>query len=196
MKHWLLLSILASFSFGAHAASWHIEAAHSNVSFVSVKKIDVAEVHKFNKIDASLSEEGEIKLSIDLSSVDTGISIRDERMMSLLFEVAKFPTLSLTGRINPKLLQDLPQGATLVTQVSVEINLHGIKQTKTFDILVAKLGEHKLMVTSLSPVIVMAQDFELAKGVEKLRDIAGLSSIGMAVPVSFVLTLSQQVEIK
>jgi polyisoprenoid-binding protein YceI len=146
-------------------------------------------VHKFNKLEASLSEEGEIKLSIDLSSVDTGISIRDERMMSLLFEVAKFPTLSLTGHINPKLLQDLPQGATLVTQVSVEINLHGIKQTKTFDILVAKLGDHKLMVTSLAPVIVMAQDFELAKGVEKLRDIAGLSSIGMAVPVSFVLTL-------
>lgn len=194
MKPWLLIGMFALSSFGAQAADWKMDPAHSNVSFISVKKIDIAEVHKFNKMTASLSDSGDIALSIDLSSVDTGIGIRDERMMSLLFEVAKYPSLSLTGHINPKLLQDLPLGATLVTQVDVIINLHGMEQTKSLEVLVAKLGERKLVVTSLSPVIVMAQDFDLVKGVEKLRDIAGLSSIGMAVPVSFVLTLSQQAQ--
>lgn len=47
------------------------------------------------------------------------------------------------------------------------------------------------MVSSFQPIIINANEFGLVAGVDKLRDIAGLSSISQAVPVSFVLTLTQ-----
>jgi polyisoprenoid-binding protein YceI len=188
----LSLVILAAISTGVQAENWQLDAGHSNISFVSTKKADIAEVHRFKQLQGSLSGQGQLALAVDLTSVDTGISIRDERMASLLFEVAKFPKLELSAQVNPKLIDDLPLGATLVTQVAVTIQLHGVEQTKDIDVLVAKLTPSKLVVTSMAPVIVMADEFNLGAGVNKLRDIAGLSSISMAVPVSFVLTLSQQ----
>jgi len=47
------------------------------------------------------------------------------------------------------------------------------------------------VVSSLAPVIVQANEFGLVAGVEKLKELAGLPSISLAVPVSFVLTLAQ-----
>jgi hypothetical protein len=44
---------------------------------------------------------------------------------------------------------------------------------------------------SKKPVVVNAPEFKLAEGVEALREIAGLPSISLAVPVSFVLAFDQ-----
>ncbi|MBB1270325.1 YceI family protein [Shewanella sp. SR44-3] len=192
----LCLLAFGSVSMAAQAEDWLVNSGHSNVSFVSTKKVDIAEVHKFKQVQGSLSKQGELALAIDLNSVDTGISIRDERMASLLFEVAKYPKLEITGHVNPKLINDLPLGSTLVTQITATIQLHGQQVNKDIDVLVAKLTPTTLVVTSMTPVIVMANEFDLVAGVEKLRDIAGLSSISMAVPVSFVLTLSQKISSK
>lgn len=57
--------------------------------------------------------------------------------------------------------------------------------------MLTKISDNKLMVSSFQPIIINANEFGLVAGVEKLRDIAGLSSISQAVPVSFVLTLMQ-----
>lgn len=46
-------------------------------------------------------------------------------------------------------------------------------------------------MNSFQPIIVNANEFDLVAGIDKLREIAGLSSISQAVPVSFVLTLTQ-----
>ncbi|WP_445945816.1 YceI family protein [Shewanella sp.] len=192
----LCLLAFGGVSMAAQAEDWLVNSGHSNVSFVSTKKVDIAEVHKFKQVQGSLSKQGELALAIDLNSVDTGISIRDERMASLLFEVAKYPKLEITGHVNPKLINDLPLGSTLVTQITATIQLHGQQVNKDIDVLVAKLTPTTLVVTSMTPVIVMANEFDLVAGVEKLRDIAGLSSISMAVPVSFVLTLSQKISSK
>ena len=75
--------------------------------------------------------------------------------------------------------------------IEAKINLHGKTQTKVFNVLVAKLSETKIVVSSLQPVVVNGSEFELAAGIEKLREIAGLSAISQAVPVSFVLTLDK-----
>ncbi len=57
--------------------------------------------------------------------------------------------------------------------------------------LVTKLSAGRFVVASLRPVIVNAAAFELAAGIEKLREVAGLPSIGGSVPVSFVLTFAR-----
>jgi hypothetical protein len=46
------------------------------------------------------------------------------------------------------------------------------------------------LVVSAHPVILNADNYKLAKGIEKLRELASLPSISHAVPVSFYLTLN------
>ena len=58
----------------------------------------------------------------------------------------------------------------------------------TFEVVVARMSDGDLLVMSEKPVVVNAPLFNLADGVEALREIAGLPSISAAVPVSFVLS--------
>ncbi|UJF21027.1 YceI family protein [Shewanella sp. OMA3-2] len=191
MKLGLSLMVLGLLSSQTLASDWKVNNSQSTVSFISIKKADVGEVHRFKQIEGALSDSGGFSLTIDLSSVDTGISVRDERMQGLLFEVAQFPKLQLKAGVNPKLISDLKVGETLITQVDATISLHGEQQALPFNVVIAKLSATKMLVTSLTPVIINAGDFDLVTGVEKLRNIAGLTSISLAVPVSFVLTLSK-----
>ncbi|WP_418358995.1 MULTISPECIES: YceI family protein [Shewanella] len=189
----IAFSLLAAslLSFQAMAGDWQVNQDHSRISFISVKKNDIAEVHHFKQVSGQLTDSGAFSLSINLNSVDTGIQIRDERMQTILFEVAQFPQLKVNATINPQLLFGMKAGDTLTTQVNATVELHGKKQAKTIDVLVAKLSDNKLVISSFAPILVQADEFNLVAGVEKLREIAGLPSISLAVPVSFVLTLAQ-----
>ncbi|MGK0411500.1 MAG: polyisoprenoid-binding protein YceI [Shewanella psychromarinicola] len=191
MKKWLPFLAASLLSTSVMAGDWQVNQDHSRVSFISIKKADIAEVHHFKQVAGELTDAGAFSLSIDLTSVDTGIEIRDQRMQTVLFEVAQFPKLTLDAVVNPKLLAGLKVGDTLTTQVEATISLHGQKQQKSFEVLVAKLSDKKMVISSLAPVIIQANEFGLVSGVEKLKEMAGLPSISLAVPVSFVLTLAQ-----
>jgi dihydrodipicolinate synthase/N-acetylneuraminate lyase len=65
-----------------------------------------------------------------------------------------------------------------------------MSQLLSLDVLVTKLAANKILVVSAHPVIIKADEFALAKGVEALREVAGLPMISYAVPVSFYLTLN------
>jgi len=52
---------------------------------------------------------------------------------------------------------------------------------------VTRLGPNKVLVSSAAPVYVHADDFGLQSGVDKLQELAKLSSITPVVPVSFSL---------
>ncbi|MFV0275687.1 MAG: hypothetical protein ACK5HY_00645, partial [Parahaliea sp.] len=48
-----------------------------------------------------------------------------------------------------------------------------------------------LRVVTTRPVVVNAGDFDLVKGIEALRQVAGLKTISTAVPVTFSLVFSE-----
>ncbi|MCP3126779.1 MULTISPECIES: YceI family protein [unclassified Shewanella] len=191
MNKWIgivALSAMASFSC---AAKWQVMEQDSRVSFISVKKGDIGEVHYFKQLKGTLADSGQFDLTIPLAGVATGIEVRDERLQNLLFEVSLYPELKLTSQVDSKMLKDLAVGESKVADYDGKISLHGKEQTKTFSVIITKVSDNKLMVSSFQPIIVNANEFDLVAGVDKLRDIAGLSSISQAVPVSFVLTLTQ-----
>ncbi|MFC3185743.1 YceI family protein [Shewanella intestini] len=191
MNKSLILLPMCLMAFAANSADWSINNTLSKVSFISTKKVNIAEVHSFNAVSGTLSSKGEFELTIPLNTVSTGIEIRNQRMQTMLFEVNKFPQLVLKAKVNPQLIDSLSQGETLITQVNANINLHGIQADKEINVVVTKLSDSQMQVTSFQPIIVNANDFGLAKGIEKLQQVAGLSSISLAVPVSFVLSLSK-----
>ena len=74
----------------AALADWSLNNEVSVLSFVSIKKNTIGETHRFNQLAGAINANGMFKASINLASVNTNIPIRDERMKSMLFDVAKF----------------------------------------------------------------------------------------------------------
>jgi len=191
IKSIVLTALLSLTSFNL-LADWSIDNAQSTVNFVSVKKTHVMEAHHFNTLTGTLSEEGQFSLSIDLKSVDTGISIRDQRMKEHFFEQNKFANATVSATISPSILAQLKVNQTTSMSLTGQLDLHGNKQPIALLMSVTKLSNSDLVVASQKPVIIQASNFGLVKGIDTLRQLAGLPSISTTVPVSFVLRLNQE----
>jgi polyisoprenoid-binding protein YceI len=189
VKTFTLISFLVA-GVSAHATDWQLDNEQSQLNFISTKKGDVAEVHQFDRLTGSLSENGAFTVDIDLESVNTNIDIRDQRMREFLFNVVEFPAASLSAQVDPKLVADLSIGMSQTATVAAELSLHGQAQKLSIDVMLTKLSDTKLMLVSAKPLVLNVSDFELVQGVEKLRELAGLPSISHAVPISFYLTLN------
>ncbi len=172
-------------------ASWSLDNDASQVSFVSVKAGDAGEVHRFTELSGSVSAAGNASVTIQLASVDTLIPLRDGRMRELLFQTELFPTASLSTSIDTDILNALEPGESMDMTADLTLDLHGKKISLIAETIVARLGNHRLMVSSRKPVIVNAASVDLVNGIEALREIANLPSISKAVPVSFVLTFDE-----
>lgn len=172
-------------------ASWSLDNDASQVSFVSVKAGDAGEVHRFTEISGALSDDGNASVTIQLASVDTLIPLRDERMRELLFETNVFPTATLSADIDMDALNNIEPGANVDMTATLKLDLRDQKLELPAEMIVARLGDHRLMVSSRKPVIVNAASVDLVEGIEALRAIANLPSISKAVSVSFVLTFEE-----
>jgi hypothetical protein len=112
-------------------------------------------------------------------------------MQEMLFNTGLFPTAGLTATVDADQISKLKAGQMMVSALEGELSLHGQSSPVTAELVVARLSDDTLLVTSQKPLVVQAGNFGLVEGVEKLREIAGLPSISNAVPVSFVLTFKK-----
>lgn len=172
-------------------ANWAVSQSESSINFVSVKKQHIAEAHHFNAFAGTLDKSGQFNLAIDLASVDTGIEIRDQRMKNVLFNVGRFASATIAADVSKLSLDSLAIGESLNAQVAATITISGIEKAQTVNIMVTKSSGSSYQVTSTKPLIIKASDYLLIDGVDKLKSIAKLPSIGYSVPVSFTLTLRQ-----
>ena len=128
-----------------------------------------------------------MQIGIDLDSVETLIPIRNERMREMLFQTMDFPAANIHSEVDPEMLAVVADGGVVTTDIDVVLSLHGQQATLSVPVLVSGGEGSLLRVISARPVVVNAGDFGLGAGVEALRDVAGLSSISTAVPVTFNL---------
>lgn len=186
MNRWLIsLALIAA---GPSHAHWTLDSDQSALSFVSTKAINIAEVHRFGALSGVVDDDGQVTISIDLTTVDTAIELRDDRMREMLFNTAEHPAAEVSAKVDNDALAALEPGQSTDMAVEATLNLHGTERPLTMEVVVARTGDHNLLVTTRKPVIVNAAEFALGDGVEALREIAGLPSISLAVPVSFVLS--------
>ena len=187
----LLFTALALIVSSQAFATWNLNSEKSSLSFVSTKAIDIAEVHRFTEMAGRLSDKGKAVVTIELASVDTGVPIRDERMQEMLFETAMYPLATVRARIDMKIVDAIAPGDSSRLATELTIDLHGVRVTVDANVVIAKLDEKVLLVTSSKPVILNAASVNLVDGIEALREVASLPSIGNAVPVSFVLVFEE-----
>ncbi len=192
MKIVSLLIAASLFVNGPCFAAWSLDNDASQVSFVSVKAGDAGEVHRFTEISGGLSANGDATVTIQLASVDTLIPLRDERMRELLFQTDLFPTASLSASIDMDALNAIEPGDSMDLTAGLKLELRDQQIELPAEMIVARLGDRKLMVSSRKPVIVNAASVDLVNGIEALREVANLPSISKAVPVTFVLTFEEE----
>ena len=187
MKKLLLITCISLFSVVVNA-DWVVDQTQSSINFLSTKKEHVTEVHSFESFAGKISNTGSANIEIDLSSVKTGIEIRDQRMMEHLFDVKQFATAQLTADVPMALLERLKKGDAVTQVMKGRIDLHGMTQELSAKVKFINTASG-LHVSSVEPLLVDAKKFALVEGIEALRKLANLSSISYTVPVNFSLVL-------
>ena len=169
-------------------ADWTLSES-SRIGFVSIKNNSIGENNAFERVSGSISANGQVSVSVDLSSVETGVGIRNERLQKMLFEVASFPTATINAALTDKQIAALDAGGAQTESVGVSISLHGKTVNKAANLSVsASGGEIRVMTTQ--PIVITAQEFGLEAGVAALQQIAGLNAISRSIPVTVDLRLT------
>lgn len=168
-------------------ADWSLQQP-SSIHFLTNKNTHFVETHSFKKFDGSINNSGYATVAIELSSVDTRITIRDERMGEHLFEISRFAQATFEAEIPSAVLEQVNAGTQTRYELKGKVSLHG-EQTKTEClVMISPNTDGTITVTSITPMIIDADNFGLVAGINKLQEIAGLKSITRTVPVTFSLT--------
>lgn len=91
--------LITALSASACAVQWHADDAE--VSFLTTKVTKnlttITEINRFKKATATLSATGKLNAVIDLNSIDSGVEIRDNRLQTYIFAMAKEQKLSYSS---------------------------------------------------------------------------------------------------
>lgn len=171
----------------AAQAEWGV-AEGSSVNYVSIKNNAIAENNRFTKVTGTIGDDGAVQIRIDLSSVETRVDIRNQRMRDIFFEVVNHPEALISTQLDAADLAQIEAGAPLEKTLALTVNLHGSETTLDAHMRAVAAGG-QLYISTLEPILVSAADFGLDSGVEALREIAGLNAIVSTVPVTVDLKL-------
>lgn len=184
----LALVVAAALSFSA-AADWSVNSAQSSLNFVSVKNDVVAETHSFKDLTGKLTEAGEFSVAIPAMSIDTIIPIRNERILEHVLAAKQYATINAKGKVDSKVFTGLKTGDSVVVDQALDLTLLTKTQSLMAKVKVTKVSDSQLVVTTVAPIMLDVNKFELNVGVEKLRELAGLKAISPMVPTTFSLVL-------
>lgn len=172
-------------------ADWTL-SPESRLTFQSTKNTHKTETHYFSSIEGTVKNNGSTTLTIDLASVQTAIPIRDERMNKHLFNTSKFTSAVLQSSVPKSVMKKLTTGQTQSFDLSGSIMLHGKRVAIKTPVIAVPAKDGSIVVSSLTPLMLDARKFELADGIDKLKEIAKLENIGYNVPVNFTLIFKAQ----
>lgn len=173
------------------AGEWTVNGDESHIAFVSIKSGTIVEAHSFQSIKGTVSPDGRAEIDIALDSVETLIDRRDERMREFLFETDTHPNSTITTQLDPTAFSTMGVGESITHPVLATLNLHGEEVEIETDLAITRVGADKMLVSTVTPIIIRADDFGLGTGLEKLRELANLPSITPEVPVTISIVFTR-----
>jgi hypothetical protein len=182
----LAFLLLAGATLSAHA-DWYLDGESSRLSFISTQNTNISEVQRFLVLHGKVDPTGLAQIEVEMDSVNSGIPLRDERMRKDLFEIQTFPDALISAQIDLRPINDLAPGAQLELRLPLTVSLHGQQHQYNAELLATRLDDRRFQVVTLEPLVINAEDFDLAPGLDSLRKVAGLSAISLSVPVGAVL---------
>lgn len=191
----LALSIFSLFTLNvgaepAKSSDWMFESENSSVSFVTIKKGNIAESHIFTDISGTINSET-ATIIIKPNSVDTLVPIRNERMREFLFETKIYPTIQITANVN-NILNNLTLGTSQSVSIPATLSMHGVTKSLSLDVRLSALNESQLIVSSTKSVLIRAADYNMLDGITKLSSLVNNLPIAESIPVNFSLSFTKQ----
>ena len=175
MKNLLCTTVLILLASGLNALE--MDSSRSTLNITSVKNDRLAELFAFERVSGTINDaSGKASIEITLDSIDSGIEIRDERMRKYLFN---------TEDIDLKGLKSLKPGEQREVELKGELAMSGHTVPISFQTQVTRLNGGALGVATVAPGFIDLTRYKMAPGIEKLRSLAGLDNISLAVPVTF-----------
>lgn len=194
MRHLLtafaLLTTALVLPFQALASGhYQVDPKVSTVGFATIKKQYIVEPAVITGVSGSLDNEGNLKVMVPLKNLDTGVSIRNDRLGELFFKVATHPDVEVMAKVPAELMK----GDMVVTQATVpaSVTLYGKAQTLDFMLNIVRAGD-VISVSSVKPVIVDGMSFGIPKeSLEAVSNTVGDIAISSTVGVSVSLVLKK-----
>ena len=178
-----LAAMLVGSSVLANNDYWLI-SEQSSITFLSTKNSSVTEVHQFTTVNGRILADGTAELAISLSSAETGIAIRNERLNKHVFDVGNFPLAMLTIQLPAGFIKQLTIGVPRLFETAATLALHNRSRPLSVKLSATQLVGGNILVTTVQPVVVDAADFALTDGLATLQGLARLASIATTVPVT------------
>lgn len=129
---WAALLLLTPLA-GAQTQTWYLDPPHSAAQF-SVRHMGISTVRgTFTKVNGVVEDSPDlskdsVKVTIDASSVDTRVEMRDKDLRSdNFFDVAKYPTITFQS----KRVESAGAGKLKVTG---DLTLHGVTKEVVLDV--------------------------------------------------------------
>ncbi|NBZ88809.1 OmpA family protein [Rhodobacteraceae bacterium CYK-10] len=154
------------------APGWTLNPLGSTLGFQSVKNGTKVEMNNIATFGGHIAPDGMAEVQIALDSIDTHIDLRNVRMRFLFFETFKFPTATVTAKVDPLVLEGLKDGPRTFAVLPFTLTLHGVTKEMSAPISITQLGPDTVAVASVGVIPVVAEDFALTEGVAKLEDAA------------------------
>ena len=159
------------------APGWDLNSEASALRFQSIKNSSQVETSSFATFGGSIDESGVATLKVLLDSVDTKVDLRNVRMRFLFFETFQFPEAVITARIDPAMIADLAQVRRKVVKLPFTMSLHGVTQELEADVSVTLLSDEMVSISTFEPLQISVADFNLAGGIKKLEEAAGVTIV-------------------
>lgn len=186
--------LIACFAAGLAAApftafaGWTVVPERSELTYLSSKMTGnfstVFENNRFTVFSGAVSAAGEVKLEVDLSSVNTGVAIRDERIKEFVFDVKNHPRATIGLSVGA--IGDKPYPPGYTQKVEAALTMRGITGRVGGEVSVVRTGGG-LLVQTVSPILINAADYGMFESFELLKDFVKLFNIPTTIPVSFKL---------
>ena len=183
----LVLLALAATPSSAQAQEWLLNASASRFYMQTLKANAIFEVHQFTGLDGTVSKDGDASVKIDLTSVLSGVDVRDVRMRFLLFETYKFPTAEVTAKLDMGKLQELLTTGRVTYPLKFTLNLHGFTKEIEAPVTVTRISDKSVSVATIKPLVVNADAFGLVAGIAKLSEAVNGTMIAPAATFTFDL---------
>lgn len=183
----LLLTFVLAGLGSAQAQDWLLNAGASHFYMQTAKAGTVIEIHQFTGLDGKVTKSGDASVKIDLTSISSGVDVRDVRMRFLLFETYKFPNAEITAKLDMSKLQDLLTTTRIAYPLKFTLAMHGVTKDIEAPVTVTRISDKSISVATAKPIVITAESLGLAAGIAKLSEAVNGTPIIAAASFTFDL---------
>lgn len=185
-----LLALTLSSSLAFASDNYFVDSEASSISFATIKKSYIVEPATISGIEGSVDASGKFSVTAPLSSISTGIPIRNQRLKDLFFETKTFPMVKVEGQVS---MQDLDKsGALLQQSIPATVTLFGNTKEVTLDMNVIK-DDDNIFAFTYKPIVISAATFSIPESnLKAVSETVGNIDISSTVPVNVSLVFKEK----